>query len=214
MRELDEHLLRPLADEDDLAHVLHPQEPLAGVLGDPLEFGRGVVGPGEGVHGHVHVAVLVVEERPGHALRQRVLDVPHLLAHLIPDVRHGLRRRVVAELHRDDRLTGQRVRPQVVEVRGLLKLLLDLVGHLPLHLVARRPRPVGRDDHRLDGERRVFGPAHPEVGVQPGGGDREDQVQDDGRVLHRPRGQVRRRSLGFLPRADESPPGRASGPPP
>ena len=61
---------------------------------------------------------------------------------------------------------GERVGPKVVEVRRLLELLLDLVGHLPLDLVARRPGPVGRDDHRLYGERRVLGPAHVEVGVQ------------------------------------------------
>src|SRR5262249_33716013 len=54
----------------------------------------------------------------------------------------------------------------------------------------RRSRPVDRNYHRLDGERRVFGPAHPEVGVQPGRPDREDEVEDNRFVLDGPRGQV------------------------
>ncbi len=55
-----------------------------------------------------------------------------------------------------------------VEAVELLELLLDAVGHLLQGLLDRRARPVGLDDHRLDGEVGVFLTAEIEVGEHAG----------------------------------------------
>ena len=65
-----------------------PQEPVPGVLRQPLEVRRGQPVAGEVVDAAVHVAVLVVGLRAEHALGQRRLDVVDLLAGLVPEVRH------------------------------------------------------------------------------------------------------------------------------
>ncbi len=61
--ELDEDLLRPLADDVDLVDVGNAQQPLADVLGTRLELGEAQAVGGEHVERGIDVAVFVVEIR-------------------------------------------------------------------------------------------------------------------------------------------------------
>ena len=165
-REFDVDLLVLRAVQVHLGDVLDLEQTLAERLGDLLHLRVvGAVGC-QHVENRVDVAVLVVDRRPDQAGRQIVLDVADFLAQLIEQLRHVAGRRVVLEgdLHRREcRLV---VGGHLVEVRQLLKLLLDRVGDLGLHLGGRRARPDGGDDHELDGERGIFGAAQASIGKQ------------------------------------------------
>ena len=95
--ELDEDLLRPLADDVDLVDVGNPQQALADVLGARLEIGEAQAVGGEHVQRRIDVAVLVVEVRADDAGRQLAPDVADLLADLVPQVLDLGGRRLVGE---------------------------------------------------------------------------------------------------------------------
>ena len=73
---------------------------------------------GEAVDDAESVAELVVEAGPDDVLRQRVADVAHLLAHLVPDVRHPRWGRRILEVDENRGLPRGRVALQVVEARA------------------------------------------------------------------------------------------------
>ena len=156
VREFDVDLLVLRAVEVYFGDVLDLEQTLAERLGDLLHLRVvGAVGR-EHVENRIDVAILVIDRRPDQSGRKIVLDVADLLAQLIEQLRHVAGRRVVLEsdLHRREcRLVVGR---HLVEVGKLLKLLLDRIGDLRLHLGGRRARPHGGDDHDLDGERRIF----------------------------------------------------------
>ncbi len=139
--ELDEDLLRPLADDVDLVDVGNAQQALADVLGARLEVGEAQPVGGEHVERRIDVAVFVVEVRPDDAGRQFAADVADLLADLVPEVLDLGGRRLVGENHPDEGDAGLRIALDAVEIGQLLQLLLDLVGDLRLHLGRGRARP-------------------------------------------------------------------------
>ena len=95
-RELDVDALVLRAEDVDLGDVRQLQQPLADLVHVVPQLLAGEAVGGEAVDDAVGVAELVVEERAEDAERQRVADVAHLLAHLVPDVRHpGRGRRVL-----------------------------------------------------------------------------------------------------------------------
>ncbi len=87
-RELDIDALILRAEDVDLGDVRELQQLLADVGDVVPEFAVGEAVGGEAVDDAVGVAELVVKTGADDALRQRVANVAHLLAHLIPDVRH------------------------------------------------------------------------------------------------------------------------------
>ena len=113
----------------------------------------------------VDVAELVVEERPLNPGRQLRLDVGDLVADLSPrSPGTSGPRSVLMQVDEDGGLAGRRVAVGVIERAQLLELLLDPVGDLVEHLVDRGARPVGLDDHGLDGEGRIFFAAKLSIG--------------------------------------------------
>ena len=144
----------------------------------------------KGIDDPIDVAELVVEERPLHPRRQFGLDVGDLVADQNPGRADLGPAHVLIEVDEDRRLSGRRVAVGVIEVAKLLELALDPVGHLVDHLVDSGARPVGLDDHGLDGERRVFLAAKPLIRQDPADQRSKHQVPHERAVLERPFGQV------------------------
>src|ERR1700730_6337271 len=94
------------------------------------------------------------------------------------------------EIDKDGRLSGRRIAVREIEVAELLELALDPIGHLVDHLVDRGAWPVRLDDHRLDGEGRVFFTAKVLIGQNPTDQRCEHQVPHERPMLERPFGQV------------------------
>ena len=84
--ELDENLLRALADDVHLVDVGYAQQDLADILGTRLEIGEAQAVRRQHVDDGIDVTVFVIEIRADDAGRQIAPDVAHLLAHLVPKV--------------------------------------------------------------------------------------------------------------------------------
>ena len=124
-RELEEDLLVLGADDLDLRDVGHQQQARARVLDEIAQLAMGEAVGGEAVDDAEDVAELVVEAGADDAARQRGPDVADLLAHVVPAVRHLVRRRVAAQIDEDRGDAGTGVAGQEVEARHLLELALD-----------------------------------------------------------------------------------------
>jgi hypothetical protein len=190
VRDLDVDLLFLHAEQIDLRDIRHAQQVLAHLLDVVLEFPVAEAVGREREHHAVHVAELVVEERALQAGGQLTADVADLLADLVPDVADFPRRRRVLQQHEHQRLAGLAVGPDLVEVRRLLQLLLDLVGDLFGHLLRSGPRPVGADHHGAERERRVLVLAERGEGKRAADQQHHHQVAQQGLVFQRPRRQV------------------------
>src|SRR5436190_3982479 len=190
MAELDEDLLVLDAEQVGLGDLRNAQESQPRLLDHRLDLCIGEAVRLEGPDQAVGVAVLVVEVRPDHALRQACADVADLLAHLVPKVGHLGGRNVVAQRDIDHRLAGLGVALDVVEVGQLLQLGLELVGDLLLHLARGGARPGGRDDHLLDGEGWVLAAAEVEIGEDAGRRQHQHEEQRQRAVLERERREV------------------------
>jgi hypothetical protein len=129
------NLLVLRAGEVHLVDIGHAQELVARGVGEVAQLGVREAVAGDRVEIAEGIAELVVEERALHALRQRVLDIAELLAHLVPGLRHGAGQRVLAQADRDLRDTGLGVAGRVVDLGHFLQLLLELVRHLFGHLL-------------------------------------------------------------------------------
>ena len=114
-----------------------------------------------------------------------------VLAHLVPDVRHLLRRRRVLELDEHGGAARRRVAPHLVEMARLLQLAFDPLGDLEQRLLDRRAGPAREDDHGPDREGGVLGPAEAEKRDRPRHDCREHEVDDQRLALDRPLRQVR-----------------------
>ena len=201
--ELDEDLLRALADDIDLVDVGNAQQGLADVLGARLELGEAQAVRRQHVDDGIDVAVFVVEIGADDAGRQIAPDVADLLAHLVPKVLDLGGRSSVREKDLDEGNARLRIALHAVEVWQVLQLLLDLVGDLRLHFRSRRAGPGDVHDHRLDREGRILGTAEVEVGVGPGRAEQQDHEQDERLMRDRPF-----RKIEAL--HDPAPPGRGS----
>jgi hypothetical protein len=84
---------RPLAHEFDLVDVRDPEKP----FGVRQDLGLRELWGCDHQNGGVDVRVLVVEDGPAQVGREAAADVARLLAHLVPEARHELRRRVVPQ---------------------------------------------------------------------------------------------------------------------
>jgi hypothetical protein len=166
--EFDEDLLVLRAHDLDLRHVGQLQQPRARCLDMVAQFAETEAVGGEPVDDAEGVAEVVIEERPEHALRQRVAHIADVLAHLVPDVGNLVRRRRLLQVNEDRRLPGDGVAAQAIEVVGLLQGTLEPLGNLLHCLVHRRTGPAGRDDHRARGDRRVLAAPQLEEGHDAG----------------------------------------------
>src|SRR5438105_6221590 len=82
--------------------------------------------------------------------------IGHLLARDIPDVGNFPRGNVLPRGDKNDRLPRLRVAAQVVEVRQLLELLLQAVGHLALDFHCARAGVQRLHDHDAERELGIF----------------------------------------------------------
>ena len=136
---------------------------------------------GEAVDDAEHVAEIVVEAGADHPARQRVPDVADLLAHVVPAVRHLVRRRVAAQVDEDRGDPGAGVAGQEVKAGNLLELALDPLGDLEDGVVERGAGPGRLHHHRAEGEGRVLVAAELEE-RQAARDDRGDHEVDDQRA--------------------------------
>src|SRR5580658_448994 len=175
IRDLDVDALLLIGDEVDLVHIGYAQELGTQPLAIVIEL-RGLEAVAlERINIGVDIAELVIEVRTLDAGRQRGGDVSHLLANLIPGVRHLSWRRGVLDGEEELRLAGPRVRAQEVDVGSLLELTGDAVRYLFLDLPGRGARPECTDHHHLEGEGRILGLREAAVGGDP---EQRQQRQD------------------------------------
>ena len=184
--ELDENLLRTLADDIHLVDVGNAQQGLADVLCPRLEIGEAQAVRRQHIDDGIDVTVFVVEIGADDAGGQIAPDVAHLFAHLVPKVLHLGGRSFIREKDLDEGNARLRIALHAVEIRQVLQLLFDLVGDLRLHFRSRGTWPGDVHDHRLDGEGGVLGTAEVEVGVGPGRAEQQDHEQDERLMRDRP----------------------------
>ena len=189
-RELNIDALGLGADQVHLGDIRHLQQPRADILDIVAQLAIGESVRGKAIDDAVGVAELVVGDRADHPRRQRQLDVLHLLANLVPGVRHLLRPGRSLQIHEDRRLARPGVALQVVEVRRFLQLALDPLGDLKQRIVQRRARPLRLHHHRLDGEGGVLVAPQSQVGGDAEDNERRHQEVYNGTVRDRPGGQV------------------------
>ena len=189
-RELDIHPLVLGPEDVDLRDVRQLEELLADLVHVVPQLPVCESVRGEAVDDAVGVAELVVEVGADDSQRQRAADVAHLLAHLVPDVRHLGRRRRVLQVDEDRGLACGRIALQVVEARRFLELALDAVRDLLERVADRGAGPDGLHHHGLDREVRVLAPPEPEVGPDARDHDDEHEIGHQGTVPDRPFGEV------------------------
>ena len=180
---LDVDLLLLLADELDLLDARDVEQQAPRLLGLLAHLLIGVAIARHGVERAVDVVKAVVVVRAVDALWQLRLDVLAEVAHIFPGVAHLRLLDLVGELDVDDGLAIARLTLDVVEAARVLQLLLELVRDLLLHLLRRRARPGGRDDHLADRELRVLHAAELVVGEDAADGRHDDEVPDEDLVL-------------------------------
>ena len=93
LRDFDKQLFVLHAELLYLGHIAHAQQLLAHIVGKGLQLCVAEAFGLQRVDHAIHIAELIVEERPLHAGGQRVAHVAHLLAHRVPDVGHLVRAR-------------------------------------------------------------------------------------------------------------------------
>jgi hypothetical protein len=115
--ELDEDLLRALADDVHLVDVGYAQQDLADILGTRLEIGEAQAIRRQHVDDGIDVTVFVIKIGTDDAGGQIAPDVAHLLAHLVPKVLDLDGRGSVREKNLDEGNAWLRIALHPVEVR-------------------------------------------------------------------------------------------------
>ena len=178
------------ADQLDAAGVRHSQHLGARRLDIVAELALGQAVGGEGVDVAEDVAEAVVEGRPDNAVGELAADVADHVADLHPGGGHGGGVGGVLEVDVDRCLAWHGQAAGKVEALELLELLFDAVGHLAEGVLDRRAGPPRLDQHRLDGEGRVFLAAEVQVGERAGEGEGDHEVPDQRAFAQRPFGEV------------------------
>ena len=190
VRQLHVDALLLLADQIHLGHTGHPQQLGTDAVAFGLQLGIVEAIAGQGVDVAEDITELVIEEGPADASGQVALDVADLLAHLVEDLRHLLRRGRILGHEEHHRFAGARIAADGVHVGHFLQFFLDTIGELFLHLPRRGAGPVGAHHHHLEGEGRVFGLAEFLVRHHPHQGQGHDEVADQGLMAQGPFGEI------------------------
>jgi hypothetical protein len=157
---VDAFVLR--TEDIDFRNIRHLQELFADINDVIPQLPVGEAVRGEAVDDAIGVAELVIEANTS-ALRQRGLDVVHLLAHLVPDVRHLGLGCCVLQIYEDRGLARGRVALQIVQAGRFLQLALDAIGDLLERIADGGTRPCRLHHHGPDREVRIFIPSEPEI---------------------------------------------------
>ena len=176
-RELHVYALVLCAEDVDLRDVRQLEKLLADVVHVVPQLPMGKSVRSEAVDDAVGIAELIVEAGTDNSLRQRVADVAHLLAHLIPDVRHVSRLCRILQVNEDRGLARGRVALQVIQIWRFLELALEAVCDLLERVADRGARPCHLHHHGLDGEIRILAPTEPHIGRDARDHDDEHEIQ-------------------------------------
>ena len=188
--EIDHLVLR--TEHLDFAETWQVRDPGSDLLDVIAKLPEGEPIGGEGVNVPIDIAELVVEIRAAHAGRQHILDVLHMLAHLIELPRDVRRFGGVLQIDENRSLARCRIALGVIEAIDLLQLFLDGVRDLVDGLFHGGAWPLLLDNHRLDREGRVLFAAELLVGHGAGGNRNDHEKPDKGAVLDRPLGEIER----------------------
>ena len=132
------------------------QQPLAQRLRLPSEIPLRLALRLQRVQGEGHVAIFVVDERPGDAAGQLRRLVLHFLSRLV-ELRLDLRRRgIVPQRQRGERETGAREGFSAVVPAQFLQPLFERFRDLVLHFFRSGAWPARHHGHGLDREARIF----------------------------------------------------------
>ena len=185
---VDALVLRP--ENVDLRDVGLRQKLFADLIHIVPELPVGESIRGEAVDNAVGIAELVVEAGADNSLRQCAADVAHLLANLVPDVRHLRRRRRVLEVDENRGLACGRVALQVVQAGRLLERAFDAVGDLFEGIFDRGTGPGCLHHHGLHSEVRILAAPEPDVGPNAREGDHQHKIGHQRAMPDRPFGKI------------------------
>ena len=185
-RHFDPDALVLHADQIDLGHVRHPAQLQRDGVGLTAQFGQRVAITGQGEDIAEGVAEFVIGKRPLHPGGQVLADIVDLLAHLIPEFRHLLRRREIAQLDEHQRLARLGVTAQAVQIGQFLQFSFDAVSNLLLHFARCRTWPERTNHHDLDGEIRVFRATQIEKGQNAADGQHHHEIRHQAGMRQRP----------------------------
>ena len=129
MTHFDVNYLGLYAPEGDLGHVFAKKNLFLQVLGVFLKFLERIAVAVYCVEQPVYVAEIVVDNRRPGAGRQLALNITHLAAQLIPNLRQLARRKGALHLGVDDRKAFLRHGANFLELAHRLYGAFDDVGH-------------------------------------------------------------------------------------
>ena len=190
-RELDEDSLILRAENFDFRHIGNVQQARTRRFDIIAQLAEAEAIGGKGIDDAEGAAEVVVETRPDDTGRQRTAHVADVLAHLIPDVGHLVRRRQLLQIDENRCLAGRGVAAHAVEIVGFLNRSLKTFRYLIQGFLDRRARPGSADHHRPEGKGRVLATSESLEGECPGD-HRDDHQEDDQRAVgQRPFRQIR-----------------------
>ena len=178
------------ADQLDFLHAWHGEDAAAHVLRDGTQLLIGVILACNGIDRAEYVVKAIVVEWTENAVRQVSLDVLAEVADVAPCRADEVRIYVVAQSDVDDGLTCARLACDLLESRRVLKTPLKFIRDLILHLLCRRARPCGGDNHLADGKGRILHAAEGRIGKDAADGKDDDKVPDKGAVAQGEFGEV------------------------
>jgi len=190
LRDLDKHLLVLHTEQFNLVDVGNPQQLLAHIVRECLEFRVGKTIRLQRIDDAIHVTEIIVEKWTAHARRQAGGHVGDPLSNRVPGIRHIGRTGRVLELKHDQRLAGLGVAADLVCAGHLLQRALDLVGHLLGHLLRRGAGPEDPHDHGPKRKRRILVLAELEIRGKTEHQQHQHQIPSQGHMLQRPSGKI------------------------
>ena len=187
---VDEYFFVLCAKNLDLGHVFDPQQLLAQLVGNHLDFGVVEAVRLQRINDAVDITELVIEKRALNTGGQGGADVTDFFAHGVPDIGHLAGLGIVLELHDDLRLTRLGIAAYLVGVGHLLQAALQLGSDQFGHLLRGGARPHRAHHHGPEGERWVFILTQLEIREPTHEHQHHHQVACQWPVIQRPAGQV------------------------
>ncbi len=190
-RKGDDNLLFLHACQRDFADVGHRHQIAPHGFYPIAQLARRKAFGGEAINRAVGVVKLVVNLRSLYAFRQRRGDILHFFPHLIPDALHLRRRRVIAQIDKNDHFAGVRLTFDIIEIGHFLQFFLQRIGHQLGGVMHIGARPAGADHGGFDGKRRIFVARQLLIAQHPGGHDQQHKKHHQLLMRQRPCRQVK-----------------------
>ncbi len=153
---LDIDRLGTLSPEGDLGHIGHQQQLSLEELGDVPQLRIGIAVAGQAQKNPEGIAKIVVDDGRLYPQRQLGLNIAHLAAQFIPNLGQAGPVVLLRHCRIDDRETGPRDGPHLLELAPGLDGFLNSLRDLFLHLPGTGPGILSRDDRIFDGKLGIF----------------------------------------------------------